>query len=172
MTVLIHQLILTPHGRLGCEALSAPDPKAATGTMAEGLEIARLTEAFAQSSAQGLLNLAALRGVDVQDLITSASATATASLTDAPVDTEIAAADLNALFGVELESRGSKSPPPPPGESPSKSNRLEKSAAKSPKSGNPGKSKTARPKAVAKSPSAAKAASAKLRPTPLKRKRP
>ncbi|GDY22535.1 hypothetical protein LBMAG56_38820 [Verrucomicrobiota bacterium] len=59
-----------------------------------------------------------LRGVDVQDLITSASVSATTSLTGAPADTAIADADLGALFGVELETASaapapaSASPPP------------------------------------------------------------
>jgi uncharacterized Zn finger protein len=49
-----------------------------------------------------------LRGVDVQDLITSASATATTSLTGATAaDTALADTDLSALFGVEIESSGS-----------------------------------------------------------------
>ena len=54
-----------------------------------------------------------LRGVDVQDLITSASVTATTSLAGAPADTAIADADLSALFGVELEA-ASAAPASPP----------------------------------------------------------
>ena len=46
-----------------------------------------------------------LRGVNVQDLITSASATATSSLAGAPAaGAGLADADLSALFGVEIES--------------------------------------------------------------------
>ncbi len=51
-----------------------------------------------------------LRGVDVQDLITSASATATAALTGDPAaDAGLTDADLSALFGVELETRSAAS---------------------------------------------------------------
>ena len=55
-----------------------------------------------------------LRGVDVQDLITSASETATTSLAGATAaDTALADTDLSALFGVELESPGSAPVPKP-----------------------------------------------------------
>ena len=55
-----------------------------------------------------------LRGVDVQDLITSASATATTSLAGATAaDTALADTDLSALFGVEIESSGSVPVPKP-----------------------------------------------------------
>lgn len=46
-----------------------------------------------------------LRGVDVQDLITSASATATSSLTGtATADTTLTDTDLSAIFDIEIES--------------------------------------------------------------------
>lgn len=55
-----------------------------------------------------------LRGVDVQDLITSASATATSSLTGAPAAAAgLADADLSAIFGVEIESRSAATAPSP-----------------------------------------------------------
>ena len=55
-----------------------------------------------------------LRGVDVQDLITSASATATSSLAGAPgAGTGLADADLSALFGVEIESPNAAPAPAP-----------------------------------------------------------
>ena len=55
-----------------------------------------------------------LRGVDVQDLITSASATATSSLAGAPgAGTGLADADLSALFGVEIESPNAAAAPAP-----------------------------------------------------------
>ena len=55
-----------------------------------------------------------LRGVDVQDLITSASAAATAPLAGAPAaDTAIADADLSAIFGVEVETPSAATAPAP-----------------------------------------------------------
>jgi uncharacterized Zn finger protein len=54
-----------------------------------------------------------LRGVDVQDLISSASAAATSPLADAvAADSALADADLSALFGVELESGGAAAAAP------------------------------------------------------------
>ncbi len=56
-----------------------------------------------------------LRGVDMQELVTAASATATAPVTGAPgADTTLAGADLTEIFGVEIES----APPPPPAVAP------------------------------------------------------
>ena len=54
-----------------------------------------------------------LRGVDVQDLITSASAAATSPLAGAPTDTAIADADLSAIFGVEVETPSAATAPQP-----------------------------------------------------------
>lgn len=55
-----------------------------------------------------------LRGVDVQDLITSASVAATAHLAGAPAaDTAIADADLSAIFGVEVETQSAATAPSP-----------------------------------------------------------
>ncbi len=86
-----------------------------------------------------------LRGVDVQDLITSASATATSSLAGATAaDTAIADADLSAIFGVELETPSAATASPPA-----------KAAAKSPAPGK--KPVVAKRKAVVKKKSAAKA---------------
>jgi uncharacterized Zn finger protein len=46
-----------------------------------------------------------LRGVDMQELITAASATATAPVTGVPAgDGALAGADLTEIFGVEIES--------------------------------------------------------------------
>lgn len=117
-----------------------------------------------------------LRGVDVQDLITSASVTATTSLTGAPADTAIADADLSALFGVELEA-ASAAPAPSPqaraaGKSPAKSaaKAPAKSPAKSPvkapaKPPAAGKSKpVVKPKAAVKKPPAPKAGSKQSKP--------
>ncbi len=55
-----------------------------------------------------------LRGVDMQDLITSAGATATAPLAGAPAaGPALADADLSALFGVEIESPSAGTKPTP-----------------------------------------------------------
>ena len=118
-----------------------------------------------------------LRGVDVQDLITSASVTATTSLTGAPADTAIADADLSALFGVELEVASAAPAPAPPvakaaGKSPVKviAKSSAKSAAKSPVKSPatlpaPGKSKpVAKPKAAGKKKPAPKAGPKKSKP--------
>jgi len=93
-----------------------------------------------------------LRGVDVQDLITSASATATSSLAGAPAaDTAIADADLSAIFGVELETPNAATEPSPA-----------KATAKSPA---PGKlPPIAKRKAVVKKKSAPKTRPKKPRP--------
>ena len=87
-----------------------------------------------------------LRGVDVQDLITSASATATSPLAGAPAaDAGLADTDLSALFGVELESGNAAAAPA-----------AAKARAKSPA---PGKGKpAAKSKAVVKKKSPAKPA--------------
>lgn len=126
-----------------------------------------------------------LRGVDVQDLITSASVTATTSLTGAPADTAIADADLSALFGVELEAasaapaptppppatkaagkspvkRTAKSPAMPPVKSPAKS--AVKSPVKSPAPEKP--VPLAKPKAAVKKQPTPKAGPTKTKPTP------
>ena len=73
-----------------------------------------------------------LRGVDVQDLISSASATATSSLAGAPAAAGLADADLSAIFGVEFESGSAAAAPSsekPTAKSPAP--RKRKSAAKS-----------------------------------------
>ena len=85
-----------------------------------------------------------LRGVDVQDLITTASATATSSLAGATAaDLALTDTDLSALFGVEIESPASAPVPP-----------RKKAAAKksAPRKQKPG----AKPKAVVKKKSARK----------------
>jgi uncharacterized Zn finger protein len=123
-----------------------------------------------------------LRAVDVQDLITSASVTATTSLTGAPADTAIADADLSALFGVELEAASAAPAPPPratkaPAKSPVKL--TAKSSAKlsaKPPAKPPVKSpatapapkklkSSAKPKGTVKKPSAPKAGAKKTKPT-------
>ena len=54
-----------------------------------------------------------LRGVDMQELITAASAAATADLTEnGPSETALVGADLAAIFGVELDSTDAAPPPP------------------------------------------------------------
>ena len=127
-----------------------------------------------------------LRGVDVQDLITSASVTATTSLTGAPADTAIADADLSALFGVELEAASAAPVPPPPTTKAAAKSPVKRTAKSSAKSSAkpaakpaakppvkspatapaPGKPKpSAKPKAMAKKQPAPKAGTKKTKPT-------
>jgi uncharacterized Zn finger protein len=74
-----------------------------------------------------------LRGVDVQDLITSASATAASSLVGtSAADTAIADADLSAIFGIEVETSNTAAEPSPAKATAKASpTRRKKSAAKS-----------------------------------------
>lgn len=74
-----------------------------------------------------------LRGVDVQDLIASASTTATSSLAGAPdTGTALADTDLSALFGVELEAGSAADAPAPakPAPKPAASGKKRASAKK------------------------------------------
>ena len=83
-----------------------------------------------------------LRGVDMQELLTAASATATAPVTDAKsADAALAGADLSEIFGVEIESA-----PAPAANDPSRS---PAKSALPPKPKRPAARKT-RPGAVSK----------------------
>ena len=55
-----------------------------------------------------------LRGVDMQELLTAASATAVAPVAGPAADAALAGANLSEIFGVEMETAAAAAPAPPP----------------------------------------------------------